>query len=128
MLVPVPHTARDARICLVRVTDQAGRAVPDAPSAVGRYGCGPVPGGSRGSSAPVAHVDPGPGGLGEFPALHDARREGRVAVRRAGGEPVNHHVASQVTVPKDDLPPPPLRRNLAVTAEPVEPRRAQWPT
>lgn len=125
--VLVPHTALDTRIGPVGVTDQGGGDVPDSPDAAGRYRCGPAPGGSRRSSLPVAHVGPGPGGLGESPALYDARREDRVEVRRAGGEPVNHHVASLVTAPKDDLPPPPLRGSLAVTAEPVEPGRALWP-
>ncbi|MER5893339.1 class F sortase [Streptomyces sp. NPDC001876] len=134
----------DARVRPVGVTEDGALAVPSNPAVAGWYRFGPAPGGSRGSSVLVGHVDSDTGDLGEFAALYDVKPGDRVEVRRADAEPVRYRVTARATVPKDDLPSTTFRRdgspvltlvtcappfipdeggyqaNLVVTAEPLD--------
>ncbi|URN18571.1 class F sortase [Streptomyces sudanensis] len=101
----------DAPVRPVGVTGAGDLAVPADPAVAGWYRFGPAPGGPRGSSVLVGHVDDGTGALGEFAALRDVAAGDSVEVRRAGSTPVRYRVTARSTVPKDALPARVFRRS-----------------
>ncbi|MCP9985396.1 class F sortase [Streptomyces sudanensis] len=109
--VLVPGVGLDAPVRPVGVTGAGDLAVPADPAVAGWYRFGPAPGGPRGSSVLVGHVDDGTGALGEFAALRDVAAGDSVEVRRAGSTPVRYRVTARSTVPKDALPARVFRRS-----------------